>query len=309
MRNIPGRYGFILVALFAMVGGGAWPVQAESFSRISDIQGSLNLKGGDDENWTPATVNLYFNGYWAWYKRCGWTWVSSDPFGYVTFHYGAWIYDPVFGWCWVPGYTWRPAYVSWVAVGPYYAWAPLDPFGRVVVINRINVQVFTAAPKRIFMGDHPSARPIGGRFIPPGMRSNGSIQVADARMFQGAYPVVPIENFNTAQPVRLDEGSGLIGRTFTALKEHSDQAGIPRPAQPLTRGIEAFKRGHGPTTQGAIDRSRLPRTGRPEHPARNGGIQNATVVERPFFEREGFVRSESMFERGPGRVQSIHPSA
>lgn len=78
-------------------------------------------------SWRPYSV-----GYWAWYRPYGWTWISYDPFGYATFHYGAWIYDPFYGWLWSPGYVWRPAHVHWITVGPYFAWAPLDPWGRPV---------------------------------------------------------------------------------------------------------------------------------------------------------------------------------
>jgi len=57
----------------------------------------------------------------------GWTWVSYEPFGWATYHYGRWARDPRFGWLWIPGNTWGPAWVSWQHGGGYVGWAPLPP--------------------------------------------------------------------------------------------------------------------------------------------------------------------------------------
>jgi hypothetical protein len=37
------------------------------------------------------------------------------------------LYDDNYGWLWVPGYNWSPAWVTWGTVDNYYAWAPLMP--------------------------------------------------------------------------------------------------------------------------------------------------------------------------------------
>lgn len=68
--------------------------------------------------WRP-----YYNGYW--YSRHGClTWVSYDPWGWGTFHYGRWAYDPLYGWVWVPGYGYSPAWVYWWHGPSYVGWAP-----------------------------------------------------------------------------------------------------------------------------------------------------------------------------------------
>src|SRR6201984_687489 len=77
-----------------------------------------------DANWRP-----YSDGYWA-YTDVGWTWISYEDFGWATYHYGRWIRLEDYGWCWVPGYEWGPAWVSWRTGGNYVGWAPLPPEGR-----------------------------------------------------------------------------------------------------------------------------------------------------------------------------------
>ena len=55
------------------------------------------------------------------------TWVSQDPWGWACYHYGRWTYDPYYGWVWIPGYEWAPAWVTWRFGGGYSGWAPLGP--------------------------------------------------------------------------------------------------------------------------------------------------------------------------------------
>ncbi|HUB68060.1 MAG TPA: DUF6600 domain-containing protein [Candidatus Methylacidiphilales bacterium] len=75
----------------------------------------------NDPNWAP-----YTEGNWA-YSDEGWTWVSNEPWGWATYHYGRWVNLAGTGWCWVPGYTWAPAWVSWRYGDGYCGWAPLPP--------------------------------------------------------------------------------------------------------------------------------------------------------------------------------------
>ncbi|HXS36119.1 MAG TPA: DUF6600 domain-containing protein [Flavipsychrobacter sp.] len=68
----------------------------------------------------------YTDGYWA-MTEYGNTWVSSYPWGWACFHYGRWTYDNYYGWVWIPGTEWGPAWVDWRNGGGYYGWAPLGP--------------------------------------------------------------------------------------------------------------------------------------------------------------------------------------
>lgn len=80
--------------------------------------------------WFPRTVRAdwrpYSDGRWV-VTDYGWTWASNEPFGWATYHYGRWAWDSRFGWLWVPGTIWGPAWVSWQYGGGYVGWAPLPP--------------------------------------------------------------------------------------------------------------------------------------------------------------------------------------
>jgi hypothetical protein len=66
------------------------------------------------------------NGNWV-YTDGGWTWASNYPWGWATFHYGRWFFEDGYGWMWIPGDEWAPAWVSWRQSPGYYGWAPLGP--------------------------------------------------------------------------------------------------------------------------------------------------------------------------------------
>ncbi|HEY0514633.1 MAG TPA: DUF6600 domain-containing protein [Thermoanaerobaculia bacterium] len=80
--------------------------------------------------WTPqdaaASWRPYQDGHWVWTDQ-GWTWVTDEPYGWATYHYGRWYDDPEIGWAWVPGQEWGPSWVSWQEGSNYVGWAPLPP--------------------------------------------------------------------------------------------------------------------------------------------------------------------------------------
>ena len=68
-------------------------------------------------------------GHWELTPRDEWLWASDYPFGWVTFHYGRWVYISGGAWGWVPGYTYAPAWVDFrVGVNGYVGWGPLPPY-------------------------------------------------------------------------------------------------------------------------------------------------------------------------------------
>ncbi|MFL6583225.1 MAG: DUF6600 domain-containing protein [Chthoniobacterales bacterium] len=79
---------------------------------------------GESRAWRP-----YTDGHWV-YTDAGWTWISDEPFGWATYHYGRWVRLRDVGWAWVPGDEWAPAWVSWRTGGDYVGWAPLPPEAR-----------------------------------------------------------------------------------------------------------------------------------------------------------------------------------
>jgi hypothetical protein len=74
-----------------------------------------------DLSWRP-----YTRGRWVCTNR-GWTWISDEPFGWATYHYGRWALCRGYGWIWVPGSEWAPSWVSWRYSGTHIGWAPLPP--------------------------------------------------------------------------------------------------------------------------------------------------------------------------------------
>jgi hypothetical protein len=97
--------------------------------------------------WIPAHVEVgwrpYANGYWQ-RTDAGWYWVSEEPWGWATYHYGRWDFHAEFGWIWVPHTQWAPAWVSWREGGGYVGWAPLRPSFA------LNVSVGTAVREPAF---------------------------------------------------------------------------------------------------------------------------------------------------------------
>src|ERR1044071_9023353 len=69
----------------------------------------------------------YVRGHWE-YTNLGFVWVSTEPFGWATSHYGRWAYSRYFGrWYWLPDTEWGPAWVEWRETGTDFGWAPLPP--------------------------------------------------------------------------------------------------------------------------------------------------------------------------------------
>ena len=76
---------------------------------------------GVERGWRP-----YSDGQWLW-SDYGWLWSSHEPWGWATYHYGRWVFDNYYGWVWMPGTVWAPAWVTWYTSPGYIGWAPLPP--------------------------------------------------------------------------------------------------------------------------------------------------------------------------------------
>ena len=74
-------------------------------------------------DWTP-----YAFGYWRW-TPSGLTWVSSEPWGWLPYHYGTWIFDAELGWLWCPGTEYSPAWVYWDFTPGWVGWCPIGYYG------------------------------------------------------------------------------------------------------------------------------------------------------------------------------------
>jgi hypothetical protein len=92
-----------------------------------DEYGSWVMVNGIGWSWRPfvsAGWRPYYHGYWHHSRGGCLTWVSYDPWGWGPYHYGRWAFDPGYGWVWVPGYGYSPAWVYWMYGSGYVGWAP-----------------------------------------------------------------------------------------------------------------------------------------------------------------------------------------
>ena len=84
--------------------------------------------------WIPSNVGPdwqpYADGRWV-DSYYGWSFVATVPWGWAVYHYGRWGWRSGFGWFWVPGYRWGPAWVAWRHVNGFACWSPLAPRGFV----------------------------------------------------------------------------------------------------------------------------------------------------------------------------------
>ncbi|MCZ6600540.1 MAG: FecR domain-containing protein, partial [Acidobacteria bacterium] len=115
-------------------GGGSYvayedeiPAEVQPYLVELDAYGSWQRHPTYGAVWVPA-VDIgwrpYYNGYWA-TRPVGNVWVSHDIWGYAPYHYGRWEYLPGYGWSWMPGGLYAPAWVSWGYYGSYVGWSPI----------------------------------------------------------------------------------------------------------------------------------------------------------------------------------------
>ena len=126
----------LLTILLGVLCAVVWPRQAEARVTFSYFYESLAPYGDwvDVDHygycWQPRGVapdwRPYTDGYWS-YTDAGWTWVSYEDFGSITYHYGRWVRLEDTGWVWRPDFEWGPAWVSWRQSDDYVGWAPLPP--------------------------------------------------------------------------------------------------------------------------------------------------------------------------------------
>lgn len=85
--------------------------------------------------WRPLRVSQdwrpYWHGRWGAYPG-GMTWISDEPWGYVTYHHGRWGWGGGIGWYWIPAVAYAPAWVAWHSADIYFGWAPLGFHNRPV---------------------------------------------------------------------------------------------------------------------------------------------------------------------------------
>ena len=116
--------------------GASWdnvPADIRYYSDELDDNGSWVDVPEIGRCWSPnvayADWRPYSYGRWGAYSG-GLTWVSDEPWGYVTHHYGRWGWGASFGWYWIPGSFYSPAWVAWNWSGGYCGWAPMGYYNN-----------------------------------------------------------------------------------------------------------------------------------------------------------------------------------
>jgi len=134
MKTLNKIWGISLLALLLIVAAPrksrAQDISEQDFYDSLQPYGTWVSDPQYGDVWVPDVQDDFrpyaTNGHWV-LTEYGNTWVSEYPWGWATFHYGRWRYDDYYGWEWIPGYKWAPAWVSWRHGGGYYGWAPLTP--------------------------------------------------------------------------------------------------------------------------------------------------------------------------------------
>ncbi|HET6331223.1 MAG TPA: DUF6600 domain-containing protein [Holophagaceae bacterium] len=319
---------------------GAWTVKrGESWDRVpselryysddldrngswvySDEYGWVWKPGGVAADWRP-----YYDGRWAAYPG-GMTWISYDPWAYVTYHHGRWAWSAG-GWFWIPGVYYSPAWVAWNYNDGYCGWAPLGYYNypctwgygawgggycwNVVSINYINVYNVNryCAYDRVRLdafnrGTGASGwTPNRGTTPPwrtrPLMTTAAEFRNPAAGQFNRAFqPAVERERFSAYQQRAASNGRQVYFQ--------------PRPVNNEERGSAGAVPGRIPfENRGALNRvpEGRPGMGRPDNNGRPGNTgvvppdrgNNGGTVNRPFTpvpDRSFQPRPNNRDERG-----------
>jgi hypothetical protein len=82
---------------------------------------SVGVVAGEPQ---PAYVP-YVHGRWVYTDR-GWYFRAPTYYEEIVHHYGRWCYNDDYGWVWIPGRVWAPAWVRWEEDDDYVGWAPVQ---------------------------------------------------------------------------------------------------------------------------------------------------------------------------------------
>jgi len=223
-----------------------------------------------DHQWRP-----YLRGRWVW-TDYGWYWNSYEPFGWATYHYGRWTYDDYYGWIWIPGDEWGPAWVEWRMNDDYIGWAPLPPTARWSLSVGITFGGTWVAPVHYW------------NFVPCGNFSSVSvvnyIQPPDVtrRIFGRTRRAGTVRTFNNRivnDAVRLDRVQRSSRETIRKvdLVDRADpgQERIVRKSD--RESLEVYRPGAERTVRSESTRGRAPASASPERDARTGFDQGAAA--------------------------------
>jgi len=208
--------------------------------------GEVFVPRGLSAGWRP-----YTRGHWV-YTDYGWTWVSSERFGWATYHYGRWAYDPDYGWIWVPGTQWGPAWVDWQEGDNYVGWAPLPPtvgFDASYGVGSVQIGVdlapaaFVFVPERRFLVADVASYCLPAQenvTIIGRTRNITRYSVVNDRVFNQGLPIDQVERFAGRRVPRYQVADL---RTFDSRPRiQGGRLGIFRPAVMAAGNVRTAER-------------------------------------------------------------------
>ena len=287
--------------------------------------------------WTPRAVAAswrpYQNGHWAWTDE-GWIWITDEPYGWATYHYGRWYDDPDYGWSWVPGNDYAPAWVSWQEGGDYIGWAPLPPsveFRAGPLSVSLAPDAYLFVPARHFLDPRPFQYAVPFQDRERVYRQTHSFteyQVVNQRIVNRGVPVEQVQRFVGHQVPRYQvaemsadqrhRGARIAGNRLTVFRPQVQKAQVaPPPQRPVAKRAvltapPATAPGRGknnPQARGpkpqqqpqapAVARQTPPAAGRQNH-------QKAPKVQ-PVEPAEGKPQAHQRQGRGPRQEEAVNP--
>lgn len=286
MRNRTGIFfvlAFAVAALWAVSASAAPASVSVSFFHDQLAPHGRWVAAGTYGNcWVPSGVAAgwepYVDGQWV-YSDYGWTWASNDPWGEIPYHYGTWAYVDPYGWVWVPGTVWAPAWVTWAYTDDYVGWAPVPPtfalsatgyFGAPVVVTATR---YVFVPTRQFVGVPVATVRVPAQqavtILPHAVKttrfdvSHGVVRVAGPPAARVERAVGhPIQRVSTtslrAQPTTLAAGGVTKAKTIRVVAPEAERAKVAAaPAtRPETRSAQARNEKAQPKPQKAQPEAR-----------------------------------------------------
>lgn len=234
--------------------------------------------------WRPYTV-----GHWEDTDQ-GWCWVAEGPetdWGVVTYHYGRWYDDPSYGWVWVPGSVWAPAWVAWREGDGYCGWAPLPPqCGEGVNVNVVLVDRYCPPERYVYCDE----RYIGERGEDRHYERN-NITIINRTTNITNITYVNNRVVNRGVEVRnVEERSGRrVERVQLAQADNASEARRlrqdGRPVVYAPPAVQAAARERAPRLERAMTTrqqpvERQPANRAPQYPAQAGGRNNDWQSQR-----------------------------
>jgi hypothetical protein len=235
-----------------------------------------------DADWCPYLDR----GQWV-DSDTGWYWLSDYTWGWAVFHYGRWEREPRFGWVWVPGHVWSPAWVAWRSTGDYYGWAPLPPGASVLgAANSVTTSSFVFVPANHFL-----SRELKGKVVPPARATSLFAKSTLLKNYGWANSKV------VSGGVSREEVAAVLGKTLKPVKLRSvsspeavaevvDRSSLPvyRPDPSTAAAVAWSQSGVLPDKKSKAQQTETPSAGPQEQQA---AVSDTVGGELPVLSESG----------------------